>query len=167
MDMYTECLVKAVPKKEIKSQHRRKKPPRWKEDIASARSALNATKRTYKRRRTPNNFECLKEKECELEKVSVLAKESWTELFCDNISCAKSAKAMWESFRVPTSYQDNGKGGVLPLLMRIIVQFSEETTSALFYRIFSLMGNTRNHVTLMRISHPMWKKKLGTYMQTF
>ena len=51
--------------------------------------------------------------------------------------------------------------------MRIIVQFSEETTSALFYRIFSLMGNTRNHVTLMRISHPMWKKKLGTYMLTF
>ena len=115
MDVYTECLVKAVPKKEIKSQHRRKKPPWWNEDVARARSALNAAKKTYKRRRTPNNFECLKEKECELEKVSVLAKESWTEVVCDKISCANSAKEMWENFRVLTSYQDNGKGGVLPL----------------------------------------------------
>ena len=51
MDVYKECLVKAVPKKENKSQHRRKKPPWWNEDIARARSALNAAKKTYKRQR--------------------------------------------------------------------------------------------------------------------
>ena len=125
--------------------------------MARARSALNAAKKTYKRRRTPN--ECLKEKECELEKVSVLAKESWTEVVCDKISCANSAKEMWENFRVLTSYQDNGKGGVLLFLMRTNVQLSVEKTSALFYRILSLGGNTWNHVTLMRSSKPMWKKK--------
>ncbi|MEW8546903.1 MAG: hypothetical protein AB2693_25595 [Candidatus Thiodiazotropha sp.] len=41
--------MKAVPKKEVKLQHRRKKPPWWNEDVKKAKSELNAAKKLYRR----------------------------------------------------------------------------------------------------------------------
>ena len=44
------------------------------------------------------------------------AKESWAKQLCDKIAFAGSPKEMWESFNKLTTYQDYGRGGVLPLL---------------------------------------------------
>lgn len=116
MLVYMECLTKAVPMKLSRVQHRRKKPPWWTEETASSKHELNIAKKTYKRRRTPFNFNNLREKEDVFKKMSENSKEEWTQNLCKKISMAKSQKDMWDSFKNLTSYQDYNNGGVLPLL---------------------------------------------------
>ena len=40
MEIYTQCLIEAVPKKEMKVQDRRKKPPWWNDGVAESKSEL-------------------------------------------------------------------------------------------------------------------------------
>ena len=116
MDIYTECMVEAVPRIELKSQNRRKKTPWWNKDVANAKCKVNKAKKSFRRRRTPYNFENLKNCENALEEVKENAKAEWTKVVCDKITYASSSKEMWESFNTLTSYQDYNGGGVIPLL---------------------------------------------------
>ena len=77
---------------------------------------MNKAKKSFRRRRTPYNFENLKNCENALEKVKENAKAEWTKVVCDKITYASSSKEMWESFNTLTSYQDYNRGGVIPLL---------------------------------------------------
>ena len=116
MDVYTECMTEAVPRIEVKSQKQRKKPPWWNNDVANAKCEVNKAKKSFRRRRTPINFETLIKCEDILESVTENAKTEWTELICDRITYASSSKEMWENFNKLTSYEDYNRGGVLPLL---------------------------------------------------
>ncbi|MEW8548387.1 MAG: reverse transcriptase domain-containing protein [Candidatus Thiodiazotropha sp.] len=116
MEVYTECMVEAVPKSEIKVHSRRKKPPWWDDEVKVVKNELNKAKKSFRRRRTPNNFEDLKVCEARFEEVKEAAKISWTKQLCDTIAFAGSAKEMWESFNTLTTYQDFSRGGVLPLI---------------------------------------------------
>ena len=106
-----------MPWIEVKSQKKRKKPPWWSNDVGNAKCEVNKAKKSFRRRRTPINFETLKKCEDILESVTEKAKREWTELICDRITYASSSKEMWENFIKLTSYEDyNRGGGGLPLL---------------------------------------------------
>ena len=77
---------------------------------------FDSAEKSFRRRRTPYNFENLKNCENALEEVKENAKAEWTKLVCDKITYASSSKEMWESFNTLTSYQDYNRGGVIPLL---------------------------------------------------
>ena len=74
MSIYTECMVEAVPKKEVKLQNRRKKPPWWNDAVGEAKSDLNKAKKGFRRRQTPNNFDKLKSCEDAFETAKEKAK---------------------------------------------------------------------------------------------
>ena len=77
---------------------------------------FDSAEKSFRRRRTPYNFENLKNCENALEEVKENAKAEWTKLVCDKITYASSSKEMWESFNTLTSYQDYNRVGVIPLL---------------------------------------------------
>ena len=115
-DIYTQCMTEAVPKKELKLQSRRKKPPWWTDVVGEAKNELNKAKKGFRCRRTPSNLEKLKTCENAFEKAKEEAKVEWTQVLCDKITYASSSKEMWESFNALTTYEDNDRGGVLPLM---------------------------------------------------
>ena len=78
IDIYTECIIEAVPRKEIKKTNRRKKPPWWNEKV----SVQAGAKKNFRRHRTPTNSEILKSKEA-FDKVTDEAKVDWTQQVCD------------------------------------------------------------------------------------
>ena len=53
MQVYTECMIEAVPKKEVKKANRRKKPPWWNDTVSASKQELNKAKKDFRRRRTP------------------------------------------------------------------------------------------------------------------
>ena len=118
MDIYTECMIEAVPKKEIKKTNRSKKPPWWSDRVSESKQELNRAKKDFRRRWTPANFQILKSSEEAFETVMVNAKTEWTQQLCDKITYAGSSKEMWEHFNSLTTYQDHSGGGVLPLIDR-------------------------------------------------
>ena len=62
MEVYTECMIKVVSKKDIQVQNRRHKPPWWTDKVSEAKQELNKTKKSFRRRSTLENFEFLKMK---------------------------------------------------------------------------------------------------------
>ena len=118
MQVYTECMIEAVPKKEVKKANRRKKPPWWNDTVSASKQELNKAKKDFRRRRTPANFQKLKASEDTLDSVIAEAKTEWTQELCDKITYAGSSKEMWEHFNSLTTYQDHSGGGVLPLIDR-------------------------------------------------
>ena len=116
MEVYTECMIKAVPKKEIKLQNRRRKPPWWNDRVVHSKNELNKAKKGFRKRQTPENFGVLKRKEEVFNKATEEAKVTWTQTLCDKTTFASSRKEMWESFNRLTTYQDYNTGGVLPLM---------------------------------------------------
>ena len=50
MDVYAECMIEAVPKKEIKVHSRRTKPPWWNDKVSEAKHDLNKAKKGFRRR---------------------------------------------------------------------------------------------------------------------
>ena len=115
MEVYTECMIEAVPKKEIRIRNRRKKPPWWNDKVTEAKNELNKAKKSFRRRSTIENFEVLKITEDAFDKAAEEAKVAWTQVLCGKISFASSGKEMWESLNKLTTYQEYNSGGVLPL----------------------------------------------------
>ena len=72
---------------------------------------MNKAKKSFRRRRSPINFETLNKCEDILESVTENAKTEWTELICDRITYASSSKEMWENFNKLTSYENYNRGG--------------------------------------------------------
>ena len=65
------------------------------------------------------------------------AKESWAKQLCDKIAFAGSPKEMWESFNKLTTYQDYGRGGVLPYLdEKDCPVFEREEKCAVLEKVF-------------------------------
>ena len=129
MDVYTECMIEAVPKKEIKVHSRRTKPPWWNDKVSEAKHDLNKAKKGFRRISTPENFEVLKNSEDAFDEAAEEAKATWTQVLCGKISFANSAKEMWESLNKLTSYQEYNSGGVLPLKMKKEMQYLIEEKS--------------------------------------
>ena len=47
MEVYTECMIEAVPKKEIKVHSRRTKLPWWNDKVSEAKHDLNKAKKRF------------------------------------------------------------------------------------------------------------------------
>ena len=101
MEIYTECMIEAVPKKEIKRTNRRKKPPWWNDKVSEIKQELNKAKKDFRKCKTPNNFH----------RTTYEAKAEWTKLICNKITYDNSAKEMWENFNYLTTHQNNSGGG--------------------------------------------------------
>ena len=137
MKVYTECMTEAVPRQEIKMHRSRRNPPWWNEDVKKAKNELNKAKKSFRRRNIPNNLEKLKQCEAQFEKIKEETKETWTKQLCDKITYAGSPKEMWESFNSLTTYQDCGRGGVLPLIDEMNCPvFGREEKCAVLEKVF-------------------------------
>ncbi len=115
MQIFTECMLDAVPRKQVTVSKRRKKPPWWNEQTAETKQSWNSAKKQFRRRSTPQLFKQLKEKELEYDRSVEIAKESWVAGVCTKLNLAASPKDIWQCFRQLTSYQEEGGTGVLPL----------------------------------------------------
>ena len=106
MDIYTECMIEAVSKKEIKKTNRRKKPPWWSDRVSESKQELNRAQKDFRRRRTPANFQILKSSEEAFEKVMADAKTEWTTAVRQDYICRfieRDVGALQLSYYIPGS----------------------------------------------------------------
>jgi len=116
LDTFNACVEECTPKTQVLADMKSNRPPWFNPEVKEAKNALNIAKKHFRRRKTPELLQNLKEKEATFEKICDTAKTDWVEETCDTINKCKNPKEKWSAFHRLTSYQNSNRGIVLPLV---------------------------------------------------